>query len=382
MKKLFVFGIAGAIVLAGTGMGVYAHNVANAFELKADNVYVELGDKLSQNIENYITGGEKALAGATLDVSDVDTSSVGTYKAFVMYGKKELEFSVNVEDTTAPDVKLQNDGNFQIITGETLSGKDIVAEMDDLSGISSVTFSDAVKVDEEEKEKDLLSAVTISYDTDGTYNNMVTVTDNNGNITKKDIIIHVVEDYAKHASGFHDWTVEQNADIDFTSGIEADERIASVTAGDIDLSQTGDYTLAYNIVGDDNETTVEHTVNVTVVDASTAQTMANNGETVYVSGNAIKAKEVKKTTSSGSTASNSTATTNATNNSVSESSDSSTSNTGSSASTTDNASSGDSESHFYDSWEVGTYVDIGESIGSVDIPEGGRWEAYNSVEMP
>ena len=380
MKKLFVFGIAGAIVLAGTGMGVYAHNAANAFELKADNVDVELGDKLGQNIENYITGGKKALAGAALDVSDVDTSSVGTYKASVTYGKKELEFSVNVEDTTAPDVKLQNDGNFQIITGETLSGKDIVAEMDDLSGISSVTFSDAVTVDEE--EKDLLSAVTISYDTDGTYNNTVTVTDNNGNITKKDIIIHVVEDYAKHVSGFHDWTVEQNADIDFTSGIEADERIASVTAGDIDLSQTGDYTLAYNIVGDDNETTVEHTVNVTVIDASTAQTMANNGETVYVSGNATKAKEVKKTTSSASTASNSTAAANATNNSVSESSDSSTVNTGSSASTTDNASSGDSESHFYDSWEVGTTIDIGEPIGSVNIESGGTGYAYDSVELP
>lgn len=64
---------------------------------------------------------------------------------------KKLEFSVNVEDTTAPDVKLQNNGNFQIITGETLPGKDIVAEMDDLSGISNVTFSDAVTVDEEEK---------------------------------------------------------------------------------------------------------------------------------------------------------------------------------------------------------------------------------------
>ena len=248
--------------------------------------------------------------------------------------------------------------------------------MDDLSGISSVTFSDAVTVDEE--EKDLLSAVTISYDTDGTYNNTVTVTDNNGNITKKDIIIHVVEDYAKHISGFHDWTVEQNADIDFTSGIEADERIASVTAGDIDLSQTGDYTLAYNIVGDDNETTVEHTVNVTVVDASTAQTMANNGETVYVSGNATKAKEIKKTTSSASTASNSTAAAN----SVSESSDSSTVNTGSSASTTDNASSGDSESHFYDSWEVGTEIDLGEVIDSKQSSDGSIWNSYDSVELP
>lgn len=40
-KKLLIIGIAGTIGLAGTGVGVYAHNVTNAFELKTDNVDVE-----------------------------------------------------------------------------------------------------------------------------------------------------------------------------------------------------------------------------------------------------------------------------------------------------------------------------------------------------
>lgn len=375
-KKLLIIGIAGTIGLAGTGIGVYAYGVDNAFELKTDNVDVELGDELSQNMEDYITGGKKALAGASLDISNVDTLNVGTYQAYVAYGKKKLSFSVNVEDTIAPEVELQNKGEVQIVAGETLSGNDIVAKMEDLSGISNVTFSDAVTV--EKGEKDLLSALTLSYDTEGTYHNTLTVTDNNGNSTTKDITIHVVEDYAKHVSGFHDWTVEQNADIDFTQGIETDGRIASVTTGTIDLSQTGDYTLVYRITGDDNETVVEHTVNVTVVDASTAQTMANNNETVYISGNAAKAKEVKKAASSGSTASNNSAAGSSA--SSAASSDNSASST--SASATDNASSGDSESHFYDNWEVGTTIDTGESIGSSTSSDGCTWYAYDSVEIP
>lgn len=290
-KKLLMIGIVGVCAVGGTGVCVYTYNEANAFELKSDKVSIELGDTLNANVADYINGGKKALASVTLDFSEVDTENVGTYTAYANYRNKELSFIVEVEDTTAPDVKFVNNGEFKIIAGETLSGNDIVDDMSDLSGIASVTFSDGVTVNKE--EKDLLSAITLSYDTEGIYDNTVIITDNNGNATEKRISIRVVEDYAKHVSGFHDWTVEQNAEIDFTKGVEADERIISVEANELDLSQTGEYELVYSIVGDDNETTIEHSVIVTVVDASTAQTMANNGEIVYIDGNNTKDKESK-----------------------------------------------------------------------------------------
>lgn len=377
-KKLLILGVAGVVVLAGAGVGAYAYGEVNAFELKSDKVSIELGDALNENVADYINGGKKALAGATLDFSKVDTANVGTYTAYANYNDKELSFTVEVEDTTAPDVKFENNGEFQIVAGGTLSGNDVVADMSDLSGIASVTFSDAVTVNKE--EKDLLSAITLSYDTEGTYSNTAIITDNNGNATEKEISIHVVEDYAKHVSGFHDWTVEQDAEIDFTKGIDADERIASVKAGNVDLSKTGEYTLVYSITGDDNETVIEHSVTVTVVDASKAQTMANNGETVYVSGNDTKAKEVKTvasstgTNKSGTGSKSSSASSNksgSTSSNNSGSSNSSGSSVGSSAS-----NDSDSSESWLDSLEEGTVFDLGEPIASGEIESGGTAYVY------
>ena len=93
--------------------------------------------------------------------------------------------------------------------------------------------------------------------------------------------------------------------IDFLSGITPDDRILSVEPDmeTVDLTAPGEYQLAYNITGDDEESVLQEQVKVTVLDAATAQEKANAGETVLVSNNEKKEKYVappKQKSSSGS----------------------------------------------------------------------------------
>ncbi len=280
-KKIIIGGIAGIVAVTGICTGVYAYNEYNAYELKTDCISIELGSEPDMDTTKYVMSNDKAVEGTELDFTQVDTSKAGTYTATAEYKDNKLEFTVEVKDTTAPTVELANAGTYKMMVGETLQVTDVVTKSEDLAGIQSVSFAD--------------EAASLTYDTDGTYSNRVTVIDANGNKTDKNISVRVVEDYEKHVSGFKDWTVETNAAIDFTQGIVADERIASVTPGTatVDMSKAGEYTLTYDIAGDDNETVIQKSVKVTVVDAATSQTMANDGATVYVSGNAVKEKEVK-----------------------------------------------------------------------------------------
>lgn len=291
-KKTLILGTAGAILLSGSIFA--ACSINETYTLNSTEINVELGETLDTDVSTYVECSDKIKDDIKIDLSDVDTTKAGSYKATVTYKKKTEDFTINVKDTTAPTVALKNEALFKLVVGETLTKDDIVSQMDDLAGISKYYILSDDNTSENED---------ISYSKEGDYVNKIVVVDNNGNRTEKEFTVHVVPDYISHVSGFHDWTVEQNADIDFTQGIEADERIASVTAGTIDLSQPGEQTLVYSITGDDNETVVEQCVTVTVVDAKTAQAKANKGEVVYISGNATMQKEVSKTKSSGNTTS-------------------------------------------------------------------------------
>lgn len=364
-KKWLILGAAGITALAG---GVLAACLLNeTYTLNSNEITVELGDTLDTDISTYVDCSERIKDDVKIDVSNVNTMKVGSYTATVTYKKDSMDFTVNVEDTTAPTVYLANNGTFKTMVGETLAKDDIVSQMDDLAGIERYYILG---------ESDSSENENVSYAEEGDYSGKIVAVDNNGNNTEKEFSVHVVPDYLTHVSGFHDWTVEQSADIDFTQGIEADERIASVTTGSIDTSQIGEQTLVYSITGDDNETVIEQSVTVTVVDAATAQTMANNGETVYVSGNATKAKEVQETKPTTTTTQNNSSTINAGENDASVTS-SGNSNTSSTNDTQVNeASSSDGESHWYDSIEPGTTFELGEPVASGEFADG-TWYEYD-----
>ena len=305
MKRKIVMGcIIGVIAVGGAAVGAVAYKQYNNYELKQDTVTIELGDKLPEEQDYYVISNENAVKNTTLDFSAVDLKKAGSYEAAACYKDKIFPFTVVVQDTTKPTVKLANDGKFELIEGGSLSGKEVVADAADLSGIARIVFSDNVTVDKE--KKDMLEAISLTYDKEGDYTNTCTVTDENGNAATANISIHVKADYKNHISGFQDWVIEAGSTgIDFLSGITPDDRILSVEPDleTVDLTAPGEYQLAYNITGYDEESVLQEQVTVTVLDAATAQEKANAGETVLVSNNEKKEKYVappKKKSSGGS----------------------------------------------------------------------------------
>ncbi len=279
MKKKIVISAACAVVLAA-GIGGYAYASNNRFELLKDTVQLEYRGTLDTSASTYVNASEHVLEQTKIDLSKVDINTVGEYPAVAEYKDKELKFSVIVKDTIAPSLEMKDE--LKGVAGKQIAAADMIEKMEDAAGISKVAF----KENQQGEYASDLSEISLLYDTPGTYGNVLTVEDANGNKTEKEFTVKVVEDYEAHVSGIADMVVEQNASVDWMQGISYDERIAGVTAdaAAVDLTAPGEYVLKYLITGDDGETTIEKAVKVTVVTAEDAQNRANNGETVRVTG--------------------------------------------------------------------------------------------------
>lgn len=387
-KKIVLSGVISLVVISGTGL--YKYKEYSHYGALKDSVKIELGEEVKNQNDLYIDSNQNAIKNTVIDWSNVDTNKVGTYKVNAAYKNYTATFKAIVEDTTNPTLTLKENGIYNMIAGSSLSANDIISDVNDLSGIKSITFKEAVT--DSKKENDLVGGISLSYDKEGEYSNTIIVVDQNGNTTTKNIQIHVVEDYSKHISGFQDWIVEVGSTIDFTEGVKYDERIKSVTAEKLDLTKTGTYELTYDIQGDDSTTMITEKVNVSVVDEKSAQTMANEGKTVYITGNKKKEKETttsstqsttissNKTSISSSTSSNKTSSSSksTTSSKTSSSSKSTSSNkTSSSSKSTNNSKTSNSTgNNSYDQLTPGQHWDIGDPTDKVETNDGRTWYFY------
>jgi len=96
---LFVIGVA-------IGMFLYI-KTNNTFRLK--NININLGDKLSGNIEDYIDGNIENISDYKLYLNDVDVSKVGEYKYKVKYKKHTEEGIIKIIDDKKPIVTPSED---------------------------------------------------------------------------------------------------------------------------------------------------------------------------------------------------------------------------------------------------------------------------------
>lgn len=248
--------------------------ISNTFELKQDEFVVEYGSTLDTSPRAYVDANEAILKETEVDLSQVDGKKVGEYSATATYGRKQLDFKIKVEDTVKPEIQLAE--NVHGIAGKEISG--VLEKATDAAGIKLITVKEGQVGDTVIKPEDL----KLKYDTPGTYENTVTVEDNNGNKTEQSFSVKIVEDYEKHVSGIKDLTVEQDNKIDWLADIKKDGKISEIKVDDskVDMSKTGDYELTYTIVGDDKETKIEKKIKVTVVSESKAQELANDGKVV------------------------------------------------------------------------------------------------------
>ena len=284
MKKrniLLTAAFVGALSLGGCGKA----------ELKplAEQIEVELGSSLDENVTAYVALDEKAAKEATLDLSAVDTNKTGTYKASVAYKEQTAAFEVVVKDTTAPEVTLVD--KVTVAAGTPLHAKDVIAEVTELSGEVTAVFENAepemakqteatetlevavtempeteavaeVAQSKEEPETFTVGAVTCTDDTTvfgsvGAYDVLLTVVDASGNETEVKVSVIVGE--APEFLGIEDLTVTVGTErVDYLEGVTAtDYKGTDITdrivcdAALVNLDAVGTYEILYQVTDEE-----------------------------------------------------------------------------------------------------------------------------------
>ena len=148
-------------------------------QLSEKEVRIELGNAPSENVSDYIYVDskyeEKVEKEATLDLSDVDSSTIGTYQAVVTYKEQRIVVPVIVEDTTPPII---NPANITFSEGDQVRDFELVETKD----LSRVTLR--MEVDGKIQDSVILyPGITL----------MMTAIDDYGNETTTEIIPNVIE---------------------------------------------------------------------------------------------------------------------------------------------------------------------------------------------
>ena len=286
-----------SILLTAAFVGALSLGACGKTELKplAEQVEVELGGSLDENVTAYVALDEKAAKEATLDLSAVDTNKTGTYTASVTYKEQTAAFEVVVKDTTAPEVALVD--KVTVAAGEPLHAKDVIAEVTELSGEVTAVFENTepemteqtegtetlqtterpentetlvpetelmteTPETEESPETFMVGAVTCTDDTTafgsvGTYDVFLTVSDASGNETEVKVSVIVGE--APEFSGIEDLTVVAGTEsVDYLDGVTAtDYKGADITdqiicdAAAVKLDTAGTYEILYTVADEE-----------------------------------------------------------------------------------------------------------------------------------
>ena len=195
------------VLLGMTFLSVAGIAGCSKVELAQSTVTLELGDELSENVADYLQDpDEKILKGASLDLSAVDETKVGSYNAAIAYDGKNYPFTVEVKDTTSPQCKAKD---YIYMQPGALTVDDLVTKIKDASETSSWIVSCERKDDlaacdyDDMLQKKAVVDTTDSYDEadyqesvqldeEGCYEVTAQVKDSEGNFT--DITLNVYVD--------------------------------------------------------------------------------------------------------------------------------------------------------------------------------------------
>lgn len=170
-------------------------------DLKADRFTLELGEDPADYESQYVSVKGVDLEDVNFDFSKVKTDKVGEYPATAKLKKKTKEFVLEVKDTTAPKITLKRD--IQIQVGEALEITDVIAKVTEKSKEVNVKYSDQEHVIKNEKKK--ISGVSVQaevlqFDTEGTYEESLTVNDAQGNEKEYSFTVNVEKSQAQKAA--------------------------------------------------------------------------------------------------------------------------------------------------------------------------------------
>lgn len=224
---------------------IYKIATMATFELKQTVFTYELGQEVSQNIDDYVICPDRIKKSLTLNLNRVNLNKVGNYNASIEYAGRDYDFKIKIVDTKKPTVKLKK-LVYYVNPNQPLYAKNTVAEVNDAS-LTQVYFLKKENSEELVKEK--------SYEKVGTYIERVVVRDEQGNtsfpmrikvIVANDLVVPVIkgaEDKVIRIGDAFDAregvTAYDNEDGDLTNKI--------VVTGKVQTNAVGRYVLIYTV---------------------------------------------------------------------------------------------------------------------------------------
>lgn len=215
------------------------------FELKQTVFTYELGQEVSQNIDDYVVCPDRIKKSLTLNLKRVNLNKVGNYNASIEYAGRDYDFKIKIVDTKKPTVKLKK-LVYYVNPNQPLYAKKTVAEVNDAS-LTQIYFLKKENSEELAKEK--------TYEKVGTYIERVVVRDEQGNtsfpmrikvIVANDLVVPVIkgaEDKVIHLgdnfNAREGVTAYDNEDGDLTNKI--------VVTGKVQTNIVGRYSLTYTV---------------------------------------------------------------------------------------------------------------------------------------
>lgn len=224
---------------------IYKIATMATFELKQTVFTYELGQEVSQNIDDYVICPDRIKKSLTLNLNRVNLNKVGNYNASIEYAGRDYDFKIKIVDTKKPTVKLKKIV-YYVNPNQPLYAKNTVAEVNDAS-LTQVYFLKKENSEELVKEK--------SYEKVGTYIERVVVRDEQGNtsfpmrikvIVATDLVLPVIKGAEDKVIRLGDnfnaregVTAYDNEDGDLTNKI--------VVTGKVQTNEVGRYTLTYTV---------------------------------------------------------------------------------------------------------------------------------------
>ena len=252
------------LVITGlVGLGFWAYMWVNRLQPAFSSIVYELGEEISRDLGDYVLGPGRSVEQGELDLSQVDSSKVGTYQAFVRCKNKEFQYEIIIQDTTAPTIVLRNEP-VCLALDRKYSVEELVRRVEDADSSVTLHVQDAGGKLE-----------TVNYHNTGTFVCIVIAEDTSGNSTSVSVPVTVGE--APVISGVRDIYVALGNQVDYLDTVTARDEVdgnltgrITVDDSEVELTREGIYKLTYRVENDLGIDTVS-CVDVTVTSAEELQ---------------------------------------------------------------------------------------------------------------
>ncbi len=256
--------IAGAVAAAILAAAVFYWKIYRVEPAFSTATY-ELGERVSNDTGDYISGTEWSRGLAQLDLSEVDRRHAGVYEAVVYHGRKAFVYTIVIEDTTPPEIR-EKEGPVYLAAGVENLPEDAVAEIVDKDRDTRAYFvQDGIETD------------TITFEETGEYTLEIRAEDSSGNLSSTVLTVWV--DTPPDIEGVRDFYITPGSAPDYLDSITAADKVDGDLTPDIvvddsriHLGREGVYELSYS-VADGCGLVTERQATVTVASPGELQEM-------------------------------------------------------------------------------------------------------------